>query len=396
MPSRRHVLALLASAPALASGCVGERLPDPIAAWRAPGAGETDPRRHALAHAILAPNPHNMQPWLVELVGDDEIVFRPDLERLLPATDPLNRQIVLGCGAFLELFDLAARANNRRAEISLWPEGEPEANLDARPIAHIKLFAEQTQKDALFDSIQARRTNRRPFESRAVPEADLRAASDAAALPWSLPNIGGTADRSPIQVPPAPLRFSWALAGEQLDALRALAWNGFEREAETPAAFQESVNVMRIGRAEIARHRDGLALEGPMIEFARMFGLVNRQTLGDIHNSATRQGIDAWRPLAEDAPAYAWLTTLQNTRAAQIMAGRAYARFNLAATARGLSMHPWSQTLQEYPEMADLFTEMERITASQDGETVQMLVRVGYGPEISPAPRRGLDEHLRT
>ncbi|MFZ4069916.1 MAG: hypothetical protein ACOYJ6_07400, partial [Caulobacterales bacterium] len=64
MPTRRSVLALLGAAP-FAAGCEQTNLPDPIAAWRAPGAGEADPRRYALAHAILAPNPHNMQPWLV-------------------------------------------------------------------------------------------------------------------------------------------------------------------------------------------------------------------------------------------------------------------------------------------------------------------------------------------
>ncbi|MFY8140075.1 MAG: hypothetical protein ACOVMO_05095, partial [Caulobacter sp.] len=40
---------------------------NPRAAWDKPGAGETDVRRKALAFAILAPNPHNMQPWMADL-----------------------------------------------------------------------------------------------------------------------------------------------------------------------------------------------------------------------------------------------------------------------------------------------------------------------------------------
>ena len=108
MPSsrldRRHVLQLFAAAPlgaalAAPASCAPADLPDPTAAWRSPGAGEQDPRRHALAHAILAPNPHNMQPWLVELTGADSLTLRADLTRLLPATDPPNRQITIGCGA---------------------------------------------------------------------------------------------------------------------------------------------------------------------------------------------------------------------------------------------------------------------------------------------------------
>jgi hypothetical protein len=151
---------------------------------------------------------------------------------------------------------------------------------------------------------------------------------------------------------------------------------------------------MRVGRAEIARYRDGIALEGPMIEFAKAVGLLTKDTLADTSNSFTRDGINAWRPLAEGAPAYMWLISETNTRAAQVVAGMHYARLNLAATARGVAMHPWSQTLQEYPEMAEFYAEAERLTATREGETLQMLVRVGYGPSIAPAPRRGLPEHL--
>ncbi|MEQ1619471.1 MAG: nitroreductase family protein [Terricaulis sp.] len=382
MPSRRHVLALLAATP-FAASC-GDNLPDPVAAWRSPGAGEADPRRFALAHAILAPNPHNTQPWLVDLIGDEEIVLHADLERLLPATDPYDRQIILGCGAFLELLDLAVRANGRRAEITLWPEGEPQPRLDQRPVAHVRLVPDATTKDALFDHIQARRTNREPFNNRPVDEATLAAITNAA-----LPQTPGGSGS------PAPWRIDWTRSRDQLTALRALAWNGFNTECTTPGAYQESVDLMRIGGAEIARHRDGIALEGPMIEFAKTVGLLNRRVLADTSNRFTRDGIDAWRPLAESAPAYVWLVSFENTRAAQVAAGRAYARLNLAATEQGLALHPWSQTLQEYPEMAELYAEAKRLTGASENETAQMLARVGYGETIRPAPRRGLSEHIR-
>ena len=34
--------------------------------WQGPGA-ETDVRKRAVAYAVTAPNPHNRQPWLVDL-----------------------------------------------------------------------------------------------------------------------------------------------------------------------------------------------------------------------------------------------------------------------------------------------------------------------------------------
>ncbi len=41
-------------------------------------------------------------------------------------------------------------------------------------------------------------------------------------------------------------------------------------------------------------------------------------------------------------------------------------------------MHPWSQALQEYEEMADLYAEAKTLLGAGAGETVQMLARVGY------------------
>lgn len=379
MLSRRHVLSALATAPLLTS-CASPPQADPIAAWRAPGAGETDPRRFCLAHAILAPNPHNRQPWLVELVGEDEILFFADLDRLLPATDPYNRQIVVGCGAFLELFDLAARALGRATEISVWPEGEPQPLLDRRPIAHIRVLQETTGRDTLFDHIPTRRTNREAYDARAVEGSTLTEICDAAL------RANGPGNLSIHSVRGAALR----------DDLRRLAWDAFLKEIQTPAAYQESIDLMRIGAAEVAQHRDGLVLDGPMIEFARAVGLINHDIMADLDNPLVKQGYEAYRPLALDAPAFVWINSSDNTRTTQIESGRAYARLNLAATRAGLAMHPWSQALQEYPEMAELHARAEILLQAPGDSRVQMFARVGYAPVVGPSPRRGLEEHFKT
>lgn len=63
-----------------------------VEAWQGPG-NEAEPRRRALAYAITAPNPHNLQPWLVDLQGPGAITLYTDKERVLPETDPFGRQI---------------------------------------------------------------------------------------------------------------------------------------------------------------------------------------------------------------------------------------------------------------------------------------------------------------
>jgi hypothetical protein len=67
-------------------------------------------------------------------------------------------------------------------------------------------------------------------------------------------------------------------------------------------------------------------------------------------------------------------------------------RLTLEAAAQGLAVHPWSQALQEYPEMADLYREVHGLIGG--GNKLQMLVRTGYAPPVGPAPRRGLDAHM--
>ena len=125
-----------------------------VEGWRGPGAEETDPRRRALAWALLAPNPHNLQAWAVDLSRPDTIVLHVDGCRLLPQTDPFSRQIMIGHGCFLEILALAAAAEGYRADVTLFPDGA--WALD-RPVARI-VFTRQPglAVDPLFAEVPRR------------------------------------------------------------------------------------------------------------------------------------------------------------------------------------------------------------------------------------------------
>lgn len=378
MTTRRSVLELLSSggAAGLITGCASTSDIDPIAAWRNPGAGERDPRRWALAHAILAPNPHNRQPWLVDLPATDEIVFYADTARMLPATDPPNRQITVGCGAFLELLDLAARERGLRADMVLWPEGEPQPVLDQRPIARIRFMPDPTVKpDPLFRHILKRQTNRVAFDLAQPPGvADLAKVASVAMAPLSAGAITATAD-----------------VARAID----IGTRGFALEMTTSMTALESANLTRIGSVEIARHRDGIALQGAFIEGMAAVGLLSRRAMADPNSFATKSAIDMFGKTIEATPAFVWLKGPDNSRATQIAAGRAYARMNLTATALGLSIQPWSMTLQEFPEMAGLYRETQATLGATPDAPVQMLFRIGRAKPGPTSPRRGLAEHIR-
>lgn len=377
MSSRRNVLKLIGGGVVLAAGATGGffALNQPSASARAPWreAGQyAEYRRRALSYALLAPNPHNRQPWLVRLEGEDSLTLFCDLERRLPATDPFDRQITIGCGAFLELLAIAAAEDGFGAVITPFPEGEDMAALDHRPVAHVRFATDQAKADPLFSQILKRRSNKTVYHPRDVPQPLLD----------QLANAGGAFGTSSRCAGEGPLAAQ----------LRDLTWRGHVTEMQTPDALQESVDLMRIGAREVSANPDGIELEGPLIGAGRLAGVVSHATLGEPSSTAFQQGLAMYRDMAMSARAFGWLANANAGRADQLNAGRAYVRLNLKAAELGLGVHPWSQSLQEYPEMSGLYDEVHALISPQ--ERLQMLFRIGYADPIMPTPRRGLDAHL--
>jgi len=340
-------------------------------AWREAGT-PAEYRLRFLSYALLAPNPHNRQPWLVRLDGEDSLTLFCDLDRRLPETDPFDRQIVLGCGAFLELLSIAAAHEGYAAEITAFPDGDPAPRLDSRAIARVRFVAGAAQPDTAFAAIGIRRTNRNTYTERDVA-ADLLGQLQGAG------SVHGVMART---------------TGESglVAKLRDITWRGHERESLTSRTMKESIDLMRIGKAEVEQWRDGLVLEGPMMELARMTGMISHEALLDPKSEAFRMGLDMYRPKAASARAFVWLVNDHVGRASELNAGRAYARLALKAAELELAIHPWSQTLQEFPEMRSLYEEVHTLIG--EGKRVQMLVRAGYADPVIPSPRRGLDAHI--
>jgi hypothetical protein len=365
-------LALLGAGTAFATTRTPHRALMP---WQASPTG--DVRLDAFRHAILAPNPHNRQPWLITLIGRDEALIHCDLDRRLPVTDPFDRQITIGFGCFLELARIAAAERGVGLTVREFPEGMPAASarLDQRPIAHLT-FTGQARPDPLFKAIAARRSVKAPFDTgRQVTSAAVAAFAQNGS---PRARAGGTQDMALVQ------------------DLRALTWNAWMVEATTHAAYKESVDLMRIGKAEIEANPDGISLGGPMLEAMALAGLLSREQMLDQKSSSFRAGVDKYRPIIATAMGYGWIVTGTNTRSDQLEAGRIYVRTNLQATVEGLSMHPVSQALQEFAEMKPHYDGMREALEIEPAATLQMLARVGYGPESPASPRWSVENRIRS
>ncbi len=347
--------------------------------WQEAGtAFHADPVRAALSYAILAPSPYNRQPWLVELPGPQEALLYCDLDRLLPHTDPFNRQTVIALGCFLELFSLAAAEAGFTTQIDLFPQGDPGNGLDSRPIARLGLTAQpDLPGDPLFAHCLNRRTTREIYDmGRDVPAAALDRLQTAA-LAAATVRFGATRNQ--------------AEAGQ----LRKLTREGVHREFASRAVRQETVDFMRIGRREIERNPDGIAVSNPIVELLQQLDMIDRENMAARKSRAFALGFERMEKLTLASPGFFWIATADNDRSSQIAAGRAYLRTALQATADGLAMQPLSQALREYPGMRKLYVQMHRLLMEQPGERIQMLARIGYAKPVPPAPRWPLEHRLR-
>ncbi|MDP5218647.1 twin-arginine translocation pathway signal protein [Ruegeria sp. 2205SS24-7] len=379
--SRRKTLALLGGGAVVAAGAatagfVSTRTPqDALRPWSLAGQ-YSDPRKRALSYAILAPNPHNRQPWLVDLRHEDKVTLYVDTNRLLPHTDPFSRQIIVGLGCFLELLSIAAAQDGYRVAFDLFPDGEPGLNLDNRPVAVARFIPETGGEEPdLFAQILNRRSLKEPYDMARPVGAEVLTALEQAVDKGS--DVATTNTPGLVQ------------------NLRNLTADALQVEFETPHTYKESVDLFRIGKREVNANPDGLNFSGPMWEMMRLTGLFSREAALDRDGFAYSSGLDMVRGTAQASMAYIWLASDENSRTDQIAAGRDWVRLNLAATAQGLGVQPMSQALQEFPEMAGQYQKVHELLAP-DGGTVQMLGRLGYGPQVPQSPRWPLDAKVRT
>jgi hypothetical protein len=370
--SRRKVLSIVGGGTILAAAAgtgafLTSRTPtSALAPWQQAGR-YSEPRRRALSYAILAPNPHNRQPWQVDLSQQGKIVLYVDTSRLLPHTDPFSRQITIGQGCFLELLRMAAAEDGYLATIEEFPQGFDAAELDKRPVAVISLTkSAEARKDPLFAHVMNRRSLKEPFDTaQNVPDTTLRAL-ESVVQPGV--TVGATNRR------------------ERVSQMRQLTREALAIEIETPRTYKESVDLFRIGKSEINANPDGIDLGGPLVDSLAAVGIFSREIALDTGSAVYQQGIDAVMANVDTAMAYVWLITETNTRRDQLNAGRDWLRVNLAATKAGVGLHPLSQALQEYPEMETQFARIHNMLEAR-GKTVQMLGRLGYAALTPRTPR---------
>lgn len=167
---------------------------------------------------------------------------------------------------------------------------------------------------------------------------------------------------------------------------------------KTRHVYDETRVWFRFSEHQRRARRDGLSI--PQLGFdglkARLmeWGLFNGSPKLWFSTLATNSTLKNARRGIESARGLVLMKTGANDQSTWLESGRAFARVHLGLTQLRFTCHPYSQVLQEYPEMAALQTEFNRILGVRAPEKIQMAVRLGRAERAYTAPRRDTRDFL--
>ena len=348
---------------------------------KTPEENNGDIKLKLISYAMLGPNSHNIQPWLVKITGDSSFELFVDQTRLLPYTDPPARQIHISQGTFLETLKIAASAFGYRVQIDYFPQGEyANDTIEKKPVAAIQLISDLGVKtDPLFQWLTVRQSNKRSYEDLEVPESALASIRRELQLPGTKTLTGAS---------PA-LR----------TRLAPILGKGMAIETTDRARNKETADLFRFSETEAVKYRDGFTVAnngttGFMRIIAENFFLGTRKEAYAVDSAFAKEGIKLTYKQAETATAFGWIVSESNSRLDQVKAGHIYARINLLTSELGIAQHPMSQVLQEYADMQVLQREFLQLLKVPKGSTVQMLFRLGYASANPQTKRRRVTDVL--
>ncbi|MEV5082285.1 nitroreductase family protein [Streptomyces sp. NPDC056159] len=312
-----------------------------------------------VAGAAAAPSLHNAQPWAFRYLRDTGVLrLYADPERALPRTDPVNRGLRMGCGAALLNLRVATAAAGLAPVVRLLPDPTHQDFL-----AEVDLCGTGPPDEALArlgPAIRRRHSSRLPFRDEALPAAVRERLYEAA-----------RAEGAELLFPGA-----W-----HVQAILELVRDAEGREALTPEVRGETERWTHTELSGTARAADGIPGEA--------FGPRQRGTSAPMRDFAVGRPMPgrSWATF-ETNPNIALLGTARDEPVDWLRAGQALERVLLRATTDGLVASVTSQPL-EWPKIR--WAVRDPVSAMVH---VQMVIRLGYGPEGHASPRRPVADLL--
>ena len=304
-----------------------------------------------LNYAILAPSSHNTQPWMFS-VAEDTLKIFVDRSRWLKVADPDQRELHISLGCALENLLVAAEFYGYGHAVEYYPDpSDPDlaVKIELRPGGNVSEF----RPIALFEAIPERHTNHRVFEARDLPKSVRQNLKECCVEKGISLHMTSDVD----------IKRKVEALIERGDALQFAdpAWREELGYWIGQGVFGSSWLLSKIGRLAV--------------------------TYLNMSKGTAKKDSD----LLLSAPVLAIISSKEDDRRSQILAGQVYERVNLMATVLGVQVHPMSQIV-EIPELkaevADLLPQEDAIP--------QHPFRLGYAKkEKNHTPRRPLNEVMR-
>ncbi|WP_435233244.1 Acg family FMN-binding oxidoreductase [Micromonospora aurantiaca (nom. illeg.)] len=313
---------------------------------------EQDPRVRVLEAAarqsLHAPSVFNTQPWRWRVTGD-ALELRADADRQLAHTDPDGRLLMLSCGAALHHARVSLTAVGWAVTVERLPDpGDPSLLARVRTTGPADL---DVPAGRLVDAIPRRRTDRRAYGDRPVPEAVLARLGDAV-----------EAEGAHLHV----------VRPDQMPMLAVSTGRAADAELADPAY-----------REELHRWTHRPEGSGDGVPAATAVRPSPRRVPLRDYAPGGAAGLSAGADFDRGA-AYLILFGESDEPAAWLRGGEALSALLLTATAEGLASAPLSDAVElAWPR------RMMRDLLAGIGDPY-LVVRVGWGPdaELPPAPRR--------
>jgi hypothetical protein len=314
-----------------------------------------------LNYAILAPSGNNSQPWLFRIVHETVELYA-DRTRALPVADPQDRELTISCGAALLNLRLAIRHFGYTDTVKTFPNPE-----DPDLLAHVWLGnpREETEEEyLLFATITRRRTNRLPFQDWDIPETLL-----------SLMRTSATVEGAWLEI----------IEGEELrNEVVDLIAQGDRLQMANPHFRRELAawihSNRRISRDGMPAYANSIS---QLLDFCTTIPAHITRTFDLGRGRAAQNG-----ELAVGSPILAVVGTEEDTPASWFTAGQALEIVLLLGQAVGVSASFLNQPIQ-IPQLRSQLQDL-----LQKPGYPQVLLRLGFGPEVQPTPRRTVQEVL--
>ncbi|MCK6262730.1 twin-arginine translocation pathway signal protein [Vibrio sp. ZSDE26] len=351
--------------------------------WNGPDSSETDIRMQVLSYAILCPNAHNIQPWVVKMTGANRFDLLVDPDRLLPETDPIHRQIHISQGTFLETLAIAASGLGYEAKIDYFPQGMySNTELVDKPVASIELIkSDKITPDPLFAFLLTRHSNKREYGNYSLSPAEMANLQTFAVEQCSYP-------------------LTITSSSEDKLKFEKILTEAMQIEVNDRGRSHETIALFRFDQDEVNKYRDGFGvsqagLTGIKKLMVENFVLSREKTEQD-STEFDQQAVIMAQKTVSTTETFGWISSKGNSRLDQVIVGRDYCRLNLKTTAMGLAQHPMSQVLQEYSDMLPLQAEFKQAFGIDESKTVQMLFRLGKAEKTPHGPRRLVSELVKS